>query len=303
MKYKYIILLITISIIILLFCIFYSKESYETIKNKCAFVIPLHPKHYHYGYAIINQLENTDVDLYFIFTNSIEKDLFETKLQKNNNFNFLILDTFIDLSIPEKTNSFVIIKKLFAVKSLYEKYDYISCIDSEIKFIKTDNFYEMMKHIVDTKIIIGGQINDGYINGITRDSLTKLTEISYHEKLRELSHDFTIYTWWSTLPVIDCKNAKHFLEWINFDNTTLENRINWNVFDDITYNFFCILFYDYKLEILHDHHFSLEGANSQVTKHVNENICKLYWIAQSTYNEEPSYYDNNNFYVIYHLDR
>jgi len=96
--------------------------------------------------------------LYFIFTNSSEKDLFETKIQNNNNFNYLILDTFIDLSIAQKTNSFVAIKKLFAVKSLYDKYDYISWPDSEIKFIKTDNFYEMMKNIVDTKIIIGGKL-------------------------------------------------------------------------------------------------------------------------------------------------
>jgi hypothetical protein len=303
MKYKYIFLIL---ILILLFCIFYSNEPFKesyTIKNKCAFIIPLHPKHYDFGYAIVSQLTNADVDLYFIFTNLEEKNLFETNLQTSSNFNYLILDSFIDLSIPQKTNSFVGIKKFFGLYSLYDKYDYISWPDSEIKFIKTDNFYEMMKNIVDNKTIVGGKTTDSKSLNIIHDSLTQLTDVSYHEKLKELSHDFSVYTWWSNVPVVDCKHAKHFLEWINFDSTTLENRISWNVFDDITYNFFCILFYNYKLEVLPEHGFSLEGANSQVIKHVNENICKLYWITQSTYNEDPSYYDNKNFYMLYHLDR
>ena len=34
--------------------------------NKCAFVVPLHPKHYDYGYYIFTELLNADVDLYFV---------------------------------------------------------------------------------------------------------------------------------------------------------------------------------------------------------------------------------------------
>ena len=49
------------------------KKEYFT-QNKCAFCIPLHPKHFTYGYEIAEELDGTDADLYFIF------------IRRNNNF-------------------------------------------------------------------------------------------------------------------------------------------------------------------------------------------------------------------------
>jgi hypothetical protein len=279
--------------------------------NKCAFVIPLHPKHFDYGYYIFYHLIDKNVDLYFIFTDNEDKNLFLSKISRNedkNKVNFLILADFVDIEIVKKTSSFVSVKKLFGLFKLYEKYDYISCIDSEIRFINNNNnnnndYYNIMKNIVDTKVICSGKLNEyaSEIN-IVYDSLTKLTDEIYHEDLKSLSLDYTLYTWWSNLPVYHCKIAEQFLKWIKFSNNNLE-RFCYNIFDDITYNFFCILFYDYQIKIIENCFHSLEFSDSNLVEKVDQTICKLYWVNNNAYNQNKIYYEKNNFQIVFHLDR
>lgn len=270
--------------------------------NKCAFVIPLHPKHYHYGYYIFNELLDMEVDLYFVFTDHVDKDLFVSKI--HHPVNFLILSDFVDIDIVTRVNSFVSIKKLYALSCLYEKYDYISCIDSEIQFInKTLNFYDVMAQIVKSKVICCGTLNkcDGTIN-IVKNSLTELTDPIYHEKLGELSKDFTAFTWWCNLPVYDCKLANQFLTWINFSPENVRN-FNWNIFDDMTYNFFCILFDNYELKFIKNCHYNLEFSNTDLVEYINENLTKLFWVNNHAYRQNKKYYHDHHFLMVYHLDR
>jgi hypothetical protein len=277
--------------------------------NKCAFVIPLHPKHYNYGYYILEYLFDKDVDLYFIFTDNNDKNIFLSKIKHPYNINFdnkyLILSDFCNIDIPKKTNSFVSIKKLFALSKLYTKYDYISCIDSEVHFIdKNNKYYDAMKKVVDAKIIFGGKVKDYNMGArtIIRDSLTKIINNKYHEQLRQISHDYKIFSWWSNLPVYDCKNAEHFLNWIDFNSNSLE-RFSWSVFDDLLYNYYCILIHNYRLHILHNFDNSLEIGDTQLIENVDKIISKLYWVNKKAYNQNKEYYINNDFIIAFHMDR
>ena len=290
-----------------MFILFYFYIYIYYYMNKCALVIPLHPKHYNYGYYIYNELINSDdnLDFYFIFTDNNDKDLFLKNIKiYNKSFNYLVLSNFADLNIVNKTNSFVSIKKFYALHALHKKYDYISCIDSEIYFLNKTNFYDMMKNVINNKTIVGGLINENMHSEkkIVMDSLLALVDNSYHEKLRQISFDFRAYTWWSNIPVYDCKIVQHFLDWISFNNNNLE-RFNWHIFDDFTYNFFCILFYDYQLKVISNYPHSLEFANSNLVEYINDNLCKLYWVNNKAYNQNKSYYENNNFKIVFHLDR
>lgn len=186
-----------------------------------------------------------------------------------------------------KINSFVSIKKLYALLTLYKNYDYISCIDSEIKFLNKNNFYEMMDKIANSKIITGGMLNirAGEIN-IVRDSLLKLTDIVYHEKLKKISNNFRIYTWWSNLPVYNCQYAENFLNWINFnkdENNIKKKKFCWNVFDDMTYNFYCVIFHDFVIIQIPECNHSLEFANTKIIEYVDKNITKIYWVNNLAY--------------------
>jgi hypothetical protein len=272
--------------------------------NKCALVIPLHPKHYNYGYYIINTLDNCDADVYFIFSTGEDKNLFVKNLVNDTQFKYLILSDFTDILIVAKTNSWVSIKKLYALSILYNRYDYISCIDSEVHFIKKTGFYEVMKNIVNNKTICGGKIhnNQNAEKRIVLDSLNLLIDPKYHEQLKQISLDYSLYTWWTNLPVYDCSIAADFLSWIDFKNTNLE-RFSWFVFDDMTYNFYCILIHNYQAKLIPNCNHSLEFSNSDLVEYVDKTLCKLYWVNNKSYKQNKVYYENNDFYIVYHLDR
>ena len=296
--------ILLIVIIVLLYKNINIIEPFEST-NKCAFCVPLHPKHYDYGYKILKQLQDKDADLFFIFTTEKDRDDFEINI-KNYKYNYLILTDFTDLDKLNDNNSWVSVKKFYALSELHTKYDYISCIDSEVMFINTTDFYNVMKNVTTNKKIIGGNVSNSTNKDYTKiiqNSLTNNVPYEDVNTLKKISKDYNIYTWWSNLPVYDCKKATEFLQWINFNNTYFLDKINWYVFDDLLYNYFLILKYDFELIIIPEINSSLETANNSIIQKVDKTICKLYWVAYSVYKEDVEYYKNNNFILVYHLDR
>lgn len=291
------IILLLVTIILLL--TFFKKKEYFT-QNKCAFCIPLHPKHFNYGYEIVEALKGTDADLYFIFTDNSEKESFEQK----GDFNYLILSDFVDVKRLDKNRSWVSVKKLYALSKLYKKYEYISCIDSEVIFIN-QGFYKAMKAVANNKIICGGDISDS-VNKlypeIMKQSLTNIIPSIDRSKLKSISHNYTIYTWWSNLPVYDCSKASEFLNWIKFNNTDFIDKVTWYVFDDMVYNYFLLLRYNYELHIVPGINTSLEYASNDIIQKVDSE-CKLYWVTYSEYKKDTAYYKKNSFIIVYHVDR
>jgi len=279
----------------------FKKKEYFT-QNKCAFCIPLHPKHFSYGYEIAEDLSDTDADLYFIFTDKHEKDLFYKNLYAK--CNYLILEDFVDISRLDENRSWVSVKKLYALSKLHTKYEYISCIDSEVMFINK-KFYKTMKRVANTKIICGGDVSDSANKDyykILKESLTIMPQKD-HAKLKQLSQNYKIYTWWSNLPVYDCSKAGEFLSWIQFNNKKFIDKITWYVFDDIVYNYFVILKYNFKLYVVPNINTSLEYASNKVIQKVDTDVCKLYWVNYSVYKKDADYYKTNDFILAYHLDR
>jgi hypothetical protein len=297
----YIILIILIVLCIYLLYLTFSKREKFT-QNKCAFCIPLHPKHFNYGYEIEEALNGTDADLYFIFTDEDEKDSF---YKGTANSNYLILSDFVYIRRLNKNRSWVSVKKLYALSKLYNRYEYISCIDSEVMFLN-NRFYKTMKNTSNSKIICGGDISDSAnedYSKIMRESLTNIVPVNDKDRLKYLSKNYSIYTWWSNLPVYDCKKASGFLEWIQFNNTNFIDKITWYVFDDIVYNYYVILKYNYELVVIPDINSSLEYAPNEILQQVDTTTCKLYWVNYSEYIKDKKYYKNNDFIIAYHLDR
>jgi hypothetical protein len=64
------------------------KETFTT-QHKCAFVIPLHPKHYNHGYTIAKELAGTDADLYFVFSTEEDKK-YPAQLERSLPCHFLV---------------------------------------------------------------------------------------------------------------------------------------------------------------------------------------------------------------------
>jgi hypothetical protein len=264
--------------------------------KQCAFCIPLHQKHFIFGLRIAKVLESSDSDLYFIFTEKKDENEF-IQYSKNKNFSSLILSDFCNIDICRKQKNFVSVKKMYALSKLCEFYEYIACIDSEVVFLKKNNFYEMMKEIVESKVVIGGK--ERHKSYIIETSLISLTPKEDRNALQNLSMNFSVYTWWSDVPVYDCSIVKDFLHWVRFSQSTIQT-FSWFFFENLAYNYFCVLKHNYRLNIPSYLSSSLEAESSSNIEKVSEEI-KLHWVNANAFNENKMFY--KNFYIIFHVDR
>jgi len=259
--------------------------------NKCAFVIPIHPKHFTFAETIIDQLSGSDADLYFVFTTKTDREMFPYKA------NSLILSDYVDLSIVEKKNSFITLKKFYALLNLKDKYDYITCIDSEVKFLKTSGFYDLMKQIAERRSFYGSVLETSNTGRcIIYETLFNLTLAKDRENLMNLSRNCSIYTWWSNIPVYTCDYLDEFFRWINFDKNL--DKYSWSVFDHMLYNYFCVLFKGYRIKLDPELCTSFEFLATEVIEKLDTN-----WVSFSAYNSNPDFYNNRDFYLVFHCDR
>jgi hypothetical protein len=275
-------------------------------KNKCAIVIPIHPKHYEYGKNIIKSLENDDcdADLFFVFTNDEDKNNFEYFDKKTKS---IILSDYLNkdqIKMVEKNGSWVSIKKLVALEILYEDYEYIICIDSEIIFLQNKNFYEMMENTYEQKKILGTLVSEeGIINIIKNSSITK--NLGDNNKIKEKTNNYMIYTWWNNVPVYKSEDINDFFDFIGFDIDNLNdflNKINALYFENLSYNYYCLVKNDFELVVDKNIKISLEHCDSKTIENINENKLKLFWVPNKAYKENNDYYKNNDFYIVYHMD-
>jgi hypothetical protein len=112
---------------------------------KSCTIIPTHPAKFKWAYLLLDsylEFVNQPHDLYFIFTNEHEMFDFNWKSEYKyiDNYKVLILDE----SLRDK-KSIVNVKKMFALQSIINDYDYVGVYDCESEFVKNcnlDTIYE-----------------------------------------------------------------------------------------------------------------------------------------------------------------
>jgi hypothetical protein len=278
--------------IILFITIFIDKREYfQNDSTKYCIIIPLYPPHYKYIDSILDS--NKGIDIYFVFTNKEDYSSFPYKSE-----NKLILDEYISpdqISQLIKKKSLPSFKKIFALNQLKDKYDYILCIDAETKIIKPPN----LKKVYDTKVVIGGICKNPSLTQIIQGTLKSFKD----NKINELSDNFNYYTWWSSMPVYKTNNISDFIEKIGFnDLTNFIDIIDYNFFENMAYNYYCMMYQNFKKIVVPDINHSLEGQPSSIVeKYIDYNIG---WVSLNTYNQNKEFYDKqDNIFIIYHLDR
>jgi hypothetical protein len=260
-------------------------------------VIPIFQPHYKYAKHIITNLK--DHDIYFVFTYIKDYEEFPYPNEKH-----IILEkelTSIQLKVVDLKKIHPSFKKILALSLLYEKYDYICCLDAEIKILKTPN----LKQIYENKTIIGGLLKPNMRGEfrILNFSIFRHSRISDFDKLKELSNNGRYYTWWSVMPVYKSNTIPSFLKWIGFND--LNNFIlkDCNLFfENMAYNYYCLLYENFKKIIIPNLYHSLEFSNHLIIqKSLHQ---RLGWINNYAYQKNKSLYENHPFiYMVYHLDR
>jgi len=265
--------------------------------HNIAFLIPIHPPHYHFVYNLINKIKKTciKIDIYLVFSNNVDYNNFTMK----NEIQPIICESL-------QTKSIVTYKKFIGLKHLADStYDYIICCDSEIDIVCNNFTNEIInnkiKCIFDNKKIYAGDTT-----GVCFPDIMQISANLFPEKydyLKNITKNFTMYFWWSDLPVYRRTDIMPFLNMINYDN------IIWEHFDHIIYQYYLILCKDFEIidtTPITNMKWSLENLATNNIDILNKLLSINYgfsWNTKRMYELNKKFIESQNGFLIYHLDR
>lgn len=272
------------------------------IIENISLLITTHPPHYKYLYNLINKCINNNItiDTFLVFSNEEDYESFEMK------------EYITPIIVKDKLNEngIVSFKKLYGLTQMVNfKNEFIICIDSEIDII-VENFTneiinEKINNIFNNLKTYTGEVTSSEIKSII-DSSSKLF-INDYEKLRELTNNFSLYCWWSDLPVYRKSDLNNFFELINFDEN--KYKIHGLYFEYIIYQYYLILNCNFSIENVTPYtniRWSLEEIYTRDLNVLNKLSDEGYgfsWISKKSFDMNPDYYMSKNTCFIYHLDR
>ena len=180
--------------------------------DNIAFLIPIHPPHYDFMYNLLNTCinNNIDIDIFLVFSDTTDYSNFFMK----NKIKPIICDSL-------NTNCIITYKKFFGLKELANsKYDYIICCDSEIDIL----FHNFTNEVINNKIqniFNNKKIYAGDATGVWVTRITELCANLFPDKidiLKNITKNFTMYFWWSDLPVYRRIDLPEFFSMFSYEN-------------------------------------------------------------------------------------
>lgn len=277
-----------------------------TKENTIGIIIPIHPPKYKFIYNLVEKsnIINKCCDVILVFSNDLEYNQFQYK------------DVFKTLILPENyiSKNMVTFKKYYALRTLKQTYSYYIICDSEIDIIDEnfthENVVEKIKTIFDGKTIFAGNIifkNNTrvklystvieYSSGIFKSDEDKM-------KLKHLTNDYSLYYWWSDLPVVKGSHIDDFFSKINYDMD-----LDGHHFDHVIYLNYLLLYHNFKftnITSLIGRNGSLEsytGNNIKDWELLKENSCTFSWVVPKLFRVNKEYFLKNGTFLLYHLDR
>jgi len=271
------------------------------INNVCL-LIPIHPPHYHYMYNLINKLQsnNIDIDIFLIFSSESDYEIFTMK----GYIKPIIVDEPINL------NSIITMKKFHGLqKMINEENEFIICIDSEIDIIpenvSSENISKKITQIFSNKKLYAGKNGSNLTRGVNESS-ARLFKNDF-ERLKSLTSDFTLYSWWSDLPVYRKSDLPDFFEVIKYNEN--KYKLEWGQFDYVIYQYYLVLKYNF--EIINTTPITNLDWSLELLKNENHNILNSLlsigygysWINKELYVSNKDFVESHGGFLIYHLDR
>ena len=209
------------------------------IMNKVAFICPLYDMKNHFDLAFNLYKSKHDLhideEIYFVFSDEAQKNKFRNRIYEafSEEISWLIL--------PEEQlhyQSKVVVKKMYALRMLKDRYDYLAMVDSESLFIKKVDFPKLFEKIWDKRLCLNANISpDGFF--ILRKCFRTM-ELYYNKILRKEFRWFLYNFWFNEIPVYKCDNLTEFFVWLDkFDKKGWMNE--WCCFEYYLYAAFLII--------------------------------------------------------------
>jgi hypothetical protein len=209
------------------------ESSINRIHN-VTFIIPSIPEHYHYVYEFIEPIYKT-IDIHIVFSGIEHYDIFREK----DKIKPIIMTESYD------RDSIITFKKFYGLKYLINScYDYFIVCDSESSIVLenfvSSNVNNKINDIFKNKIVYGEKTDNGMLIDIMNIS-NNIFSKEHQEILKKETDNYTLYIWWSNLPVYKKEHLPDFFDKVNYDN------INWNHFDYILYQYYLVLYHNFKI--------------------------------------------------------
>jgi len=296
------------------------------MENKSCFIIPTWPPHYHYLDFLNNLPDILDFDIYLVL--SYREDLTNLEsLNYKNIYKTIIIENYLDrkyiddiLNKSIEEQGIITLKKYIALDILKDKYEYLCTVDSESEFVSTNSVYEKLKKYCDRKIIIGSTVdstrnvtNSFFV--MSQNELVKVVEkinnesilLFNGEDIEEINSKINnrFYFWYSDIPVYDSKILIDFFNHIKFNSDSyieFSKRLNYYIFDYISYAYYCILYKDYNIMDIKEYgvsrNWSLESMPYDTYQEILNIGYKPMSLIYNTYIENKNKIDD--IILIYH---
>jgi len=268
-----------------------------------AICTPVYPPHYEFAYQFLEKTKDL-FHVYYIFSSQEDYDAFERK------------DAIHPLIYPEPigpdTDAIINKKKLFALRTLqHTSYTYLLVLDAETAFLP-DSFDERtfrasLESFFERKRIYGKGIYESphlrQLVQVMKTCAEVFPSETWGHLLQETRH-FSVYTWWSDLPLYKREHLPHFFSILQ------SPYISWFHFDHILYSYYLILYHSFSIysldEWIHDRRTLLEDY---IPSHEKEALLlhrvgvPYLYVHTSFYDRYPSFFQTIGTLFLYHLNR
>jgi hypothetical protein len=224
------------------------------MKNKTATIITSHlPKFGYLAKLLDTFYENVEQphDVYVVFSDEYEAQLFSNGYHKP--FNTLVL--------PKNMRgygSIVNVKKITAIKALYDKYDWLGVYDCETEYVKPVNLDELYAEIGSRKYVKG---NYATMGGDIIKKVATILGLDTNKRVINETKDFSLYWWFQDIPVYDTSEMNLFLEWLESRPNINEILNEYHCFEFLVYSLYMIAYRDWEVRT-YDFHLDI-GAVEQ----------------------------------------
>ena len=272
-----------------------------------AFVIPVHPPHFHYLYQVFDQMRaaSCPMDTYLVFSSEDDRDAFQCS---DANVHKLVCDAWgTDPLTCGARSSIATCKKFFALRRLMETTDheyFIAC-DAEMRLIPEnftpENVLRKCQAVFRNGVIYGGVPEAGAAD-IVRESARVFSD-SENDQLEAMTRGHAVYTWWSDMPVYKRSTLPLFFDTIDCA------RLLGGHFDHLIYQFFLLLHCGFRIcdcTVPLNLRWSLEMYATEDPRDLAFLKAEGYgfgWAAPRMFSQQEAFLKAEGTFMLYHLDR
>ena len=261
----------------------------ELNMSKTTTIIPIYQPHFGYGINLLDSFrEHSSDDIFFVFSNSEEARVFSTLTDKK--YDSIILDQEL-----VNSGSIITVKKLFGLKEIFERYDYIGVLDSEIKFVRNIDTDIVYKEIFDSKIL---KVNNSLKGGEVIKNTAEKMKLINNEILIQETNNFSQYWWFNEIHVYEKNTFFRFYEYLSKLDNYHEIMNDWWCFDFILYGIWLITNEGFKTKNMMPETTFEWGA----LEHNNSNEVSNKFNSHLDHNMKIDTNNNNNTKIIIQLN-